>query len=228
MCVVTWPSRPWRFLRTMMSISPGPLGVGVVVVVPVEHQHTVGVGLSAARSGSSDELAEAYRAAIVRATESDPIAPSNHPVGSLTSTIPRLVRLAATVHILHVLPTRASDSTPDGVALVAQLCSTVDQTAAGSLRLCHLAIESADRSDPLDEWVAYALDQASDALPRVSYTVSPPSLISHAEEAARWVAVAIDQAHADPPAAPRAIADALSHLLVVCVFADVLADRPAV
>ena len=101
-----------------------------------------------------------------------------------------------------MLPTRANDSTPDGVALVAQLLSTVDQTAAASLRLCHLAIESADRADPLDEWVAYALGQASDALPRVSYTASPPSLISHAEEAARSVAVAIDQAHADPPAAP--------------------------
>jgi hypothetical protein len=178
-----------------------------------------------ARPRSSDDLAAAYRAAIVRATESDPIAPSDHPVGSLASTIPRLVRLAAAVHILHVLPTRANESTPDGAALVAELCFTVDQTAAASLRLCHLAIESADRADPVDEWVAYAIDQASDELPRVSYTASPPSLISQAEEAARWVAVAIDHAHGDPPAAPRAIADALGHLLVVCVFADVLAGR---
>ena len=51
---------------------------------------------------------------------------------------------------------------------------------------------------------------AADALARVSYTASPPSLINHAEDAARWVAVAIDQAHADPPSAPRAIADALA------------------
>jgi hypothetical protein len=137
----------------------------------------------------------------------------------------------ATPHIINLITdaaTRANESTPDGVALVAQLFSTVDQTPAASLRLCHLAIESADRADPVDDWVAYALDQASDALPRVSYTASPPSLISHTEEAARWVAVAIDQAHSDPPAAPRAIADALSDLLVVCVFADVLAGRTGI
>ena len=52
----------------------------------------------------------------------------------------------------------------------------------------------------------------------------PPSLTIHAEEAARWVAVAIDQAHDGPPA-PRAIADALGHLLVVCGFADLAYDR---
>jgi hypothetical protein len=76
--------------------------------------------------------------------------------------------------------------------------------------------------------VAYTIGQASAELPRVSYTASPPSLTSHAEEAAQWVAVAIDQAHGDPPAAPRAIADALGHLLVVCVFANVLEGRTGI
>jgi hypothetical protein len=179
----------------------------------------------AARTWSSDELAETYRTTIARGVQSDPGEPSDHPIGSLASTIPRLVRLAATAHVLHVLPIPASDETPDGVALVDQLFSTLDHTAAGALRLCHLALESAERDDPVDEWVSYALDQAGAALPHVNYTASPPSLISHAEEAARWVAVAIAQAHHDPPSAPRAIADALAHLLVVCVFADVAYDR---
>jgi hypothetical protein len=124
-----------------------------------------------------------------------------------------------------VLPRRASEGSSAGGALVEQLFSTLDQTAAGALRLCHLALESAEREDPVDEWVSYALDQAADALPHVSYTASPPSLIGHAEEAARCVAVAIDQAYDDPPAAPRAVADALGHLLVVCVFADLGHDR---
>ena len=103
---------------------------------------------------------------------------------------------------------------------------TLDETAAGALRLCHLALEVADRSDAADEWVSYTVEQTSEALPAVSVTARPPSLIGHAEEAARWVAVSIDHAYADPPAAPRAIADALSHLLVLCVFADDVADRP--
>ena len=62
----------------------------------------------------------------------------------------------------------------------------------------------------------------------LSCTASPPSLISHAEEAARWVGVAIDEAHGELPAAPRAIADGLSHLLVMWVPADVLADRTGI
>jgi hypothetical protein len=94
------------------------------------------------------------------------------------------------------------------------------------LYLCDVALESADRADPVDEWVSHAVEHAADVLPEVSFTARPPSLISHAEEATRSVAVAIDQAHADPPAAPRAIADALSDLLVVRVFAEVVAARP--
>ena len=179
----------------------------------------------AARTWSPDDLTTLYHAAIDRGAESDPVEPSDHPIGSLASTIPRLVRLAAAAHILHVLPRRASERTPDGLALVDQLFSMVDETAASALRLCHLALESADRTDPVDEWVSHALEAATDALAHVSYTTTPPSLINHVEEAARWVAVAIDQADADPPSAPRAIADALAQLLVVCVFADLAYDR---
>jgi hypothetical protein len=124
-----------------------------------------------------------------------------------------------------VLPQRRSERTADGIAIADQLLSTLDQTAAGALRLCHFALEAADRADPVDEWVSYALEETADALAHVSVTARPPSLINHAEEAARWVAVAIDQAHSDPPAAPRAIADALGYLLVVCVFVDLAYER---
>jgi hypothetical protein len=180
----------------------------------------------AARPWPPDQLANAYRAALRRGERSDPpLKPSEHPIGSLASTIPRLVRLAAAAHILHVLPERAAKRTADGALIVEQLLSTLDNSAAPALRLCHFALESADRSDSADDWVSYALEEAADALPRVSLTAHPPSLIDHAEEAARSVAVAVDAAYSDPPAAPRPIADSLAHLLVVCVFADLAYDR---
>ena len=181
-----------------------------------------------ARARPLDELTDAYRSTIARGSQHAGEEPATHPIGPLSSTIPRLVRLAATAHILHVVPSRARERTPGGLEIVEQLFATLEETGAGALYLCNVALECADRTDPVDEWVSYAVEEAADALPHVSFTALPPSLISHAEEATRCVAVAIDQAHADPPAAPRAIADALSHLLVVCVFADVLADRPAV
>jgi hypothetical protein len=112
---------------------------------------------------------------------------------------------------------RGRERTPGGLEIVEQLLATLEETGAGALYLCNVALECADRTDSVDEWVSYAVEESPDALPHVSFTALPPSLISDAEEATRCVAAAIDQAHADPPAAPRAIADTLSHLLVVCV-----------
>jgi len=180
----------------------------------------------AARPWPPDQLANAYRAALRRGERSDPpLEPSPHPIGSLASAIPRLVRLAAAAHILHVLPEHTDERTADGDLIVEQLLSTLDQSAAGALACCHLALETADRDDPVDDWVSHALEETADALAQVSPTARPPSLIDHAEEAARSVAIAIDAAYGDPPAAPRPIADALAHLLVVCVFSDLVYDR---
>jgi len=180
----------------------------------------------AARSWPPDQLANAYRAALRRGERSDPaLEPSPHPIGSLSSAIPRLVRLAAAAHILHALPEHTDKRTADDAVIVEQLLSTLDQSAAGALCLCHFALETADRDDPVDDWVSYALEETAAALRQVSLTARPPSLIDHAEEAARSVAVAIDAAYGDPPAAARPIGDALAHLLVVCVFADLVYDR---
>ena len=176
-----------------------------------------------ARARTLDELTGTYRSAIARDSQYAGEAPATHPIGPLSSTIPRLGRLTAAAHILHIVPSRARERTAEGLEIVEQLFATLEETDAGALYLCNLALECADRTDPAGEWVSYAVEEAADALPHVSFTASPPSLIRHAEEAARCVAVAIDQAHADPPAAPRAIADALSHLLVVRVFAEVVA-----
>lgn len=177
-----------------------------------------------ARGWPLEELTDVYRMALARGSQTAGEESYTHPIGPLSSAIPELVRLAAAAHILHVVPSSASDRTAEGIEIVEQLLGTLAETDAVALRLCRVALECSDRADPADEWVSHALEQAADALPHVAYTARPPSLIEHAEDATRCVAVAINDAHVDPPAAPRAIADALSHLLVVCVFADI-ADR---
>jgi hypothetical protein len=181
----------------------------------------------ASRAWSLDELVGVYRAAVERGERSSPPTdrPPSDPVGPLTQAIPHLIRLAAATHVLHVLPELAGERIVQGQEIIDQLYSTVDQTAAEALFLCSLALEASDRFDPVDEWVSHAVEQASDALPHLLLRAQPPSLIGHAEEAGRWVAVAIDLAHADPSAAPRAISDALGHLLVLCAFADLLSGR---
>jgi hypothetical protein len=63
------------------------------------------------------------------------------------------------------------------------------------------------------------------ALLDASPTADPPSLVEHAQEAGRWAALAIGSLDRDAPNAPEAISDCLTHLLVVCVFADTAADR---
>jgi hypothetical protein len=181
----------------------------------------------ASRDWSPDELLGVYKAAVIRGERSWQPAdrPASDPVGPLTYAIPHLIRLAAATHVLHVLPELTDERVLQGEEIIEQLYSTVDRTAVEALFLCHIALEASDRSDPVDEWVAHAVEQAADALPHVLLSARPPSLIGHAEEAGRWLAVAIEQAHADPPAAPRAIADALGHLLVLCAFAGVLYGR---
>jgi hypothetical protein len=63
------------------------------------------------------------------------------------------------------------------------------------------------------------------ALLDASPTADPPSLVEHAQEAGRWAAVALSSLDRDAPNASEAISDCLTHLLVVCVFADTATDR---
>jgi len=182
----------------------------------------------AARAWPPGELAAVYRAAADRGaktTHLDRERLATDPVGPLSSAVPWLARLAGAVHVLHVLPEPVGDRVADGREIAANLFAAVDQAATGAVYLCDLALTGAKRGDPVADWVSYAVEQASDALPRLSYTARPPSLIAHTEEAARCLAVAIDHAHADPSAAPSAIADALGHLLVVSAITDTAYER---
>jgi hypothetical protein len=175
---------------------------------------------SLARSWEADELAERYRAAYLRGAADLPPGetPSGRPLALLATAVPRLISLAVAANVLHVLPASAARRTD----LADELLSTVEQTAAGSLHRCHLALTACvdDASaDPAEEWVPYIWDEAAHHLSKLSMTADPPSLVQHAQEAGRYTAIAIGLLDHDAAKAPEAISDCLGHLLTVCVFA---------
>jgi hypothetical protein len=177
-----------------------------------------------ARPWQPDELAERYHAAYARGASDLPPGeqPSDRPVTLLATAVPRLISLAVAANVLHVLPAAA-----ERAPVADDLFLTLDLTAAGSLRRCHLALEADGNSRDYraEDWLPLVYDQATHALGDASPTADPPSLIEHAQEAGRWAALAIGSLDRDTPNAPEAISDGLTHLLVVCVFADTAIDR---
>ena len=176
---------------------------------------------SLARSWQPDELAERYRATVRRGASDLPPGepPPKRPVALLATAVPRLISLAVAANVLHILPSAATGA----AALADELLSTIDQTAAGSLRRCHLALETTGHdagADTAEEWLPYIYDEAAHHLRALSPTADPPSLIHHAQEAGRYTAIAIGLLDGDAAKAPQAISDCLAHLLTVCVFAD--------
>ena len=189
----------------------------------------------AARAWSTGELADRYHAANERGLGDMPAGDPgpDRPISHLSTAIPRTISLVAAAHVLHVLPGRATDRDPDGTALLTHLFSTIDETAAGALHRCQLALDALgrERQDPLatpDEWLPYVYGEAVEELKHTSPDAKPPGLIDHAEQSARDIARAIYHLDIDEPTAPQTIADALSHLLAVCVFADLAAGRDRV
>ena len=175
-----------------------------------------------ARRWRPDELAERYRAALLRGASDLPPGepPPARPVALLATAVPRLISLAVAANVLHVLPTAATGA----AALADELLSAIDQTAAGSLRRSHLALDATGQdagADTAEEWLPYICDGAAHHLRALSLTVDPPSMIDNAQEAGRCTAIAIGALDRDAARAPEAIADCLAHLLTVCVFADV-------
>jgi hypothetical protein len=167
------------------------------------------------RCRTPDGLAAGYRRAYARG-ESDLAAsePNPGPVGLLATAVPRLVSLAVATYAVHILPWHAP--------LAEELLATVDQSATGSLRRCHLALDAdgRDRGYAADEWLPVIYDVAHDALRRASVTDDPPAVVHLSQEASRWVAVAIDALDQNDSTVTDSLADALGRLLVVCMFAD--------
>ena len=174
-----------------------------------------------ARRWRPDELAERYRAAYLRGASDLPPGepPPDRPVALLATAVPRLISLVVAANVLHILPTAATGP----AALADELLSTIDQTAAGSLRRCHIALGATGPdagADTAEEWLPYICDEAAHHLRALSPTADPPSLIEHAQEAGRYTAIAIGLLDGDASMAPETISDCLARLLTVCVFAD--------
>ena len=176
---------------------------------------------SLARPWQADDLAERYHAAYRRGASDLPPGemPPDRPVALLATAVPRLISLAVAANVLHILPNAATGA----AALADELLSTIDQTAAGSLHRCHLALDATGHeagADTADEWLPYICEEAAHHLCALSPTADPPSLIHHAQEPGRYTAIAIGLLDGDAATAPEAISDCLAHLLTVCVFAD--------
>jgi hypothetical protein len=174
-----------------------------------------------ARRWRPDELAERYRAAYRRGAGDLPPGemPPDRPVALLATAVPRLISLAVAANVIHILPNAATGA----AGLADELLSTIDQTAAGSLHRCHLALDATGYdpgADTAEEWLPYIYEEAAQHLRALSPTVDPPSLIQHAQEAGRYAAISIGLLDRDAARAPEAISDSLTHLLTVCVFAD--------
>ena len=176
---------------------------------------------SLARPWQADDLAERYHAAYRRGASDLPPGemPPDRPVALLATAVPRLISLAVAANVLHILPNAATGA----AALADELLSTIDQTAAGSLHRCHLALDATGHeagADTADEWLPYICEEAAHHLCALSPTADPPSLIHHAQEPGRYTAIAIGLLDGDAARAPEAISDCLAHLLTGCVFAD--------
>jgi hypothetical protein len=173
------------------------------------------------RRSTRGEFALAYRTAYLRG-ERDlaPGEPSIRPLGLLATAVPRLVSLAVATYAMHILP---EVDTPERAALQDELLATIDATAAGSLRRCHLALEAdgRERGYTADEWLPVVYNVADDALRRAAVTYDPPAVVHLSQDAAGWVAIAIDTLDRDAPTVTDGLADALGRLLIVCMFADI-------
>ena len=149
-----------------------------------------------------------------------PREPTSRPVGLLATAVPRLVSLAVATYAVHVLP---NADTPERAALDDELFATIDMAAAGSLRRCHLALDAdgRERGYTADEWLPVIYSVADDALHEASVTAEPPPIVRLSQDAARWVAIAIDALDQDAPSVTESLSDALGRLLVVFMFADI-------
>ena len=172
------------------------------------------------RRRTSDELANAYRTACLRG-EDDllPGEPSDRPIAVLAAAVPRLISLAVATYAVHILP---DVDTPERAALDDELLATIDATATGSLRRCHLALEAdgQERGYTPEEWLPVIYAVADGALARASVGDDAPAM-RLAQDAARRVAIAIGTLDRDGPAVTDELADALGRLLIVCMFADI-------
>jgi hypothetical protein len=115
---------------------------------------------------------------------------------------------------------------PESAALDDELLATIDATATGSLRRCHLALDAdgGERGYTAEEWLPVICTVAAGALEGAPCSDDAP-VVQLAQDAARSVAVAIATLDRDAPTVTDQLADALGRLLIVCMFADIAGRR---
>jgi hypothetical protein len=172
------------------------------------------------RQRTPDEFATAYRTACLRGDgDLAPVDSSDRPIGLLATALPRLISLAVATYAVHLLP---EVDTPERAALDDELLATIDATATGSLRRCHLALDAdgRERGYTAEEWLPVICTVADSALHGAPGPHDAP-VVELAQDAARSVAVAIATLDSDAPTVTDQLADALGRLLIVCMFADI-------
>lgn len=180
---------------------------------------------STARRWRPDALGRCYRVALERG-EQDPPAGEQGPLALLAQAVPRVVTLAVSAYAMDVLPRGRSDGGEEGV--LRDLITTVETSAAGSLLRCHRALELDEerRGESADAWFPTIYEVAAERLAAITPTDEPPLFSDSAQQAGRWVAVAIESLDGDGSQAPEAIVDALGNLLIVCAIAGLARGRP--
>lgn len=177
-----------------------------------------------ARPWTHTELAAHYRAAEDRGAgfSGTPQDDLTRPIGLLATAIPPAATLNVAIHVLHVLP----HGTKDDIAQ--DLLASAATNAANALHRCHraLALDGERHDYEAEAWLATVWDVAVPPLRSARRDQDPPTVVQQAQEAISWLSRAILELDRDSAETATALAEALSRLLVLCVFAnDALAAR---
>jgi len=177
------------------------------------------------------ELEPFYATALRRGEHDLPKAPGTRPLGLLATAIPRLNSLVVAVYAIHVVTPSLA---PEATALHTTMLDITRSASAGGLLGCHLALtaELAACADELpagdetaDAWLPVILDNADAALAAMGPTDEPPPAYALAQDAASWVARAIELIDQQHPDRIGALTEALARLLAISVFAELAATR---
>jgi hypothetical protein len=186
------------------------------------------------RPWSPGEL-EPFYATALRGGERDLPAedPGTRPLALLATTIPRLNSLVVAIYAIHVVTPSLA---PEASALHTDMLEVARRACAGGLLRCHLALaaELAASPDELpagdetgDAWRPVILDNADAALAGLDPSDEPPPAYTLAQDAAIWVARAIELIDQQHPDRIHALTETLARLLATCVFADLAATHTA-
>ena len=179
-----------------------------------------------ARPWTPTELAAHYRAAEQRGAGSSDIAQDDltRPIALLATAIPPSATLNVAIQVLHVLPHGAW-----GV-ITQELLASAATNAANALHRCHRALKlDGQRHDYEPEaWFPMICDIATPSLQSAQRDQDPPTVVRQAQEAISWLSRAMLELDRNSAETAIALAEALSRLLVVWVFAnEAQAARPA-